>query len=612
MNWFSRLFATPQPASSTPDQLQPAADDPVLSAVDALIDQRDVEAAETLLIQATSSSARTPAFQLRLASCARLRGDTRLSRATCEALLETNADASLIQLELGLCAMAELDLTSALDHLEVAVALHNGNARAWLQLGKCLARLERWHDAEQPLRQALVGLSGEAAAEAWYTLGEAQRMQHRFIDAQQSYKHCLVLKPDHLLCHIAAGHVLMFLEEETTALQHYESAMALSSQLPPSLKLNVASIHQHLGRYDDARAVFERIVDERPGDAVARWYLCQLDLLECRWPQGWASYPSRFGAKAVPYRPMPFPTWEGQPLAGETLLVLADEGLGDEIMFASCLRDVVTRAPSCIVECDPRLHRLFARSFPQLHVVSTERQSSTQWLSGLPTPSFQIFAGDLPALFRKDDTAFPNTAGYLQADPERVAQWRQRLAQLPGTGPIIGLSWRGGITGTRTKARSISAQQWGDILSVPGVRFVNLQYGNYQTELRTLEHTHGVVIHDFPEAIADYDETAALVCALDQVISVCTAIIHLAGSLGRPVWVLTPFAPGWRYTASRDTLPWYPSSRIFRQHRPNDWDGACQDLSAALREATKNVTTDSPACDVLLPRAGVRTAAPPE
>lgn len=593
MNWFSRLFTKQQPATRAAAHLavnQSPAIDENLVALDELIDQRDVEAAETLLSRTGESSALTSELLLRRASCARLRGDTKHARAICDALLETELNASLIQLELGLCAMAELDLSGALDHLEVAVALDAGNARAWLQLGKCLGRLERWRDAEQPLRAALAKLIGEPAAEAWYTLGEAQRMQHRFVDARHSYEHCLSQQPDHMLGHIALGHVLIFLEEESKALQHYESAMTLSAQLPPSLKLNIGSIQQHLGRYDEARAIFESNVNERPGDAVARWYLCQLDLLQCRWPQGWANYPSRFSAKAVPYRPMPFPTWDGKPLNGATLLVLADEGLGDEIMFASCLRDVVDRAPSCIVECDPRLHALFARSFPQLHVVSTERESNTDWLSGLPTPSFQIFAGDLPALFRQDDTSFPRDRGYLVADPARVSQWRKRLALLPGTGPIVGLSWRGGITGTRTKARSISPQHWSEILGTQGVRFVNLQYGNYQSDLRAMEQTHDVVIHDFPEAIADYDETAALVCALDQVVSVCTAIIHLTGALGQPVWILTPFAPGWRYTASRESLPWYPSSRIFRQHQPHDWAGACRDLSLALRDLTNRVT----------------------
>lgn len=594
MRWLCRLFAKDghQPVHrTTAKNSNSNAVDQALVELDALIDRGAVAAAEAQLAELAQRSDEVPLeLRLRQAGCTRLRGDSALAKSICEELLSQSCDASLIQLELGLCAVAEHDLTGAVDHFEVAVSINEENARAWLQLGKCLARLERWRDAEPPLRHALNRLAQQSSTEAWYLLGEVQRMQHRFLDARQSYERCIALEPDHLLCHIALGHVLMFLEEENTALTHYESAMAISPRLPATLKLNVGTIQQNLGRYDDARTIFEALVRERPGDPIARWYLCQLDLLQCRWEHGWANYQSRFGAKAVPYRPMPYPTWDGRTLANETLLILADEGLGDEIMFASCLPEVTQRAQSCIIECDPRLRALLHRSFPNLHVVGTNRESNTDWLRGLPTPSWQIFAGDLPGLFRRDDSAFLSSSGYLKADPERVAYWRHRLLSLPGAGPFIGVSWRGGITGTRTMARSISTEQWAQILGTPGVRFVNLQYGNYRPELEALQKAHGTLIHDFPDAIADYNETAALVCALNLVVSVCTAIVHLSGALGCSVWVLTPFAPGWRYTASRERLPWYPSSRIFRQHRPNEWHGACRDLSLALQRLTISVT----------------------
>jgi hypothetical protein len=132
--------------------------------------------------------------------------------------------------------------------------------------------------------------------------------------------------------------------------------------------------------------------------------------------------------------------------------------------------------------------------------------------------------------------------------------------------------------------------QLAPILGVTGLRFVNLQYGDSRRDLEKIQALHGVEVLDFPEALADYDETAALVGALDLVVTVCTAIVHLAGAMGRPVWILCPLVPGWRYTAHRTVMPWYPSSRLFRQRAYGSWDEACQYLASELRTLTGNVT----------------------
>jgi hypothetical protein len=166
---------------------------------------------------------------------------------------------------------------------------------------------------------------------------------------------------------------------------------------------------------------------------------------------------------------------------------------------------------------------------------------------------------------------FPRHEGYLQANAERCVMWRERLSAL-GPGLKVGISWKGGTLLSRSPLRSIPLPEWGPIFDVPGVRFVSLQYGDAAATVRPLAPRHGTRIVHWQEAIDDYEECAALVSALDLVISVQTAVVHLTGALGKPGWVLVPYCPEWRYGAAGNTMPWYPSLRIFRQSSFGDWD----------------------------------------
>jgi tetratricopeptide (TPR) repeat protein len=604
MKWLKRLLGSADIAASEKATQTTAGDDSRSLAgclgvdgaadLERLLEAGDSAAAEELLAKVLPLHPGQPVLLLKQATCWRLRGELARAKSACDELLSSDCEAAAVHLELAMCCSAEHDLPTAIEHLEVAVRHDPASGIAWFRLGQILMRLNQPREAHEPFRKATERVDEKHAAQAWYLLGETERLQRNLPAAQSAYEACLARDPKHLECLTALGHTHLLTEDELRALTCYESVMAASQQVPASLRLNVGAIHQHLAHFDEAHAILSNLVSERPGDHVARWYLCQLDLLQGRWSEGWANYRARFASGASPYRPMPYQPWAGQPLADEPLLVLADEGLGDEIMFASCLPDLRSRVAHCIVECEPRLRRLFERSFPDIHFVATQRENSTNWLAGLPEPRMQVCAGDLPAYFRASDAAFPKHDGYLQADPERVAYWRARLRETLGDKPAIGISWRGGAVGTRTRARSIDSADWAPILAVPDVGFVNLQYGQYQSERARLESEHGVAIHDFPEAIADYDETAALVAALDLVVTVCTAVVHLTGALGKPAWILTPLSPGWRYTADRTSMPWYPSTRIFRQEAFGDWGHPCREVSRGLHQLTNCVSTSTP------------------
>ncbi|RPI48731.1 MAG: hypothetical protein EHM59_00630 [Betaproteobacteria bacterium] len=193
----------------------------------------------------------------------------------------------------------------------------------------------------------------------------------------------------------------------------------------------------------------------------------------------------------------------------------------------------------------------------------------------------QIAAGSLPLYFRRRLEDFPRHHGYLRAAPERIAHWRQRLASL-GPGLKVGLSWVGGALKTRRALRSIGLPQLSPVLRSPGAHFVSLQYTRCEADIDAFTRDSGIAIHHWPEAIADYDETAALVSALDLVISVTTSIVHLAGALGKPAWILVPTVAEWRYLRSGCSMPWYPSVRLHRQAVLGDWVPVVEEIRSAL------------------------------
>jgi hypothetical protein len=195
---------------------------------------------------------------------------------------------------------------------------------------------------------------------------------------------------------------------------------------------------------------------------------------------GWREYAWRVRIPEVDHwRDYDYPMWQGEALSGKRLLVQAEQGLGDQIMFASCLPDVLANAQSMVLECDPRLAKLFARSFPRAAVYRHRVAGEPPWAHE-PAPDFRARCGDLPRMLRNRDADFPVHAGYLLADPARVAAWRERLSGL-GSGLKVGISWRGGTPGTGQAMRSMPLEVLQPVLATENAHFVSLQYGGVTT-----------------------------------------------------------------------------------------------------------------------------------
>ncbi|HYC49397.1 MAG TPA: tetratricopeptide repeat protein [Burkholderiales bacterium] len=470
-------------------------------------------------------------------------GDAREAEKRYARALELEPGASAAHAQMALLYTGLRRMPEALPHFRAAHAAAPLQGHALESFVRVLLALGG-HD--EALRVAQASAQDHADAASWFSLGLANAACHRYGEALEAHRKALAIEPD--------------------ADRHAHCGIAL----------------QYLGRLAEAQQQYEQALAIDPTHAVAAFHRSLTLLARGRYAQGWRDYELRLASADAVARPRRFARWDGSDPAGRTILVYGEQGLGDEIMFASCVRDLVGVGARCVIECDPRLQRLFARSFPQATVYGAAPDKRVPEAIAALGIDFELPIGSLPLYYRQRSEDFPDHDGYLRADPQRVAAWRTRLAAL-GPGVTVGVSWRGGTHASRQPLRSIPLEAWLPILRLPGVRFVSLQYGDAAGPLDALFAQHGVRITHWPEAIGDYDETAALVTALDLTVTVCTSVVHLAGALGKAVWVMAPAAPEWRYGAAGERMVWYPSARVFRQREGGGWDDVVAAVAAAVR-----------------------------
>jgi hypothetical protein len=365
-------------------------------------------------------------------------------------------------------------------------------------------------------------------------------------------------------------------EEAERALQR---AVTLDAKLAAPL-VALGKLYTAWGRHEAAEAAYVAALERAPQSAEAMGGLGQVELLQGRFDVGWDHYEARKQTDAAPVRKFPFLEWRGESLAGRTVLVHAEQGLGDIILFSSCVPDLQAQGARVILETEPRLAALLARSFPDAIVVGHDsREGGLEWLRGLPEVERHVAIGSLPRFLRAAAERFPAHGGYLRAEPARVAYWRERLATF-GDRPVVGLAWRGGLLRSGGAQRSLNLHELLRSLQGTGARFVSLQYGDVQAEVDDANTLLGEEMQHWPETLIDQDEVAALTSALDAVITVCSTQAHLTGALGLTGCVLVPANPNWRYGAAGAATPWYPSLTLVRQPRLGDWS----DTLAAARD----------------------------
>ena len=503
-----------------------------------------------------------------------------------ERALQLAPDSSIAHCGAGWAALGSGNIEAANDHFIFAQHYDGDSANAALGFSKVLELQGDTPRAMGVLDKALL-----KHPEDPQLLFELARQRHRcgeYDAAVALLRRLLLIVPGSAEALNLLG---LILAREFGDLRAGEAEMRRALSQAPGLlaaRSNLGWILSEQGRLVEALACFDAVIAATPDDAETQLMRAYAHLKRGEFAAGWPDFEARHGSSLAVHRELPFKecTVDGS-LKGKTILVYAEQGLGDQIMFASCIPDLLKTDTKCVLECDERLAALFRRSFPGVRVVPyTSPVARPAWLEDSQSIELKVAAGSLPGRFRRQWEDFPEHAGYLRPDPIKVERWKARLA-LMGRGPYVGISWLGGARQTRRQLRSIPLRQWESLLAIPG-QYVSLQYGECDDEISAFTAQTGLNLQHWNDSLADYDETAALVCALDLVISVCTAVIHLAGALGKPVWVLTPATAEWRYLDHGERLPWYPSAKLFRQAKGESWDAVLQRAEVALKSFKGN------------------------
>ncbi len=592
---------------------RPAATDPQASFKSALAHQRAgrLELAEAAYREVLKALPGNPGVSVNLAIVLRLAGRPKEGLAYCEQavagdpeLIEAHATLGALLTDLGRPDEAvgahqkalSLDPNLVAAHVNLAVAykalgrfadgieaaeraveLAPDVADAHNTLGSLYQAADRLGEAEACYRRCLELAPGQP--QALVNLGVIFALAERYEEAVALYERAIAAAPGDAAGHRNLGAALVRLERLDEAVRHYRRSLEIEPDNAEVL-INLGNALRILGQPGEAIDVFRQALEIEPDDAEAHLGLGVTQLLTGELEAGWDNYAWRWRAEQMAPERRRFAEleWDGGDLAGKTILVWSEQGIGDEIMFATCLPDLLEQArpESCLLECDARLVGLYARTFPELTVVS----------KGAPPPfDVQAPIGDLPRIYRRRFEDFPKTVRHLIPDPEQAALWGQRLDEL-GDGLKVGIAWRGGGYSHIRLRRSVSSNGLRPLLATGGVQFVNLQYGECAEEIAAIAAKTGVVVHDWPDAdpLTDIEGQAAQIAGLDLVIQASNASAHLAGALGVAVWNLVPFSPDYRWFLGRDDSPWYPSMRLFRQPAAGDWTGAVEAAAAALEE----------------------------
>lgn len=494
-------------------------------------------------------------------------GRTGESRTRLEQALARNPGNALARHNLGLAWAHAGDHAQALAHFDLALQLHKAYPDALCNRGIALVNLQRFDDALASFDAALAAQPDHAAALA--QRAAVLLRLGRFEDALAGATAALARDPGRTDALHTQGEALLSLHRFEEALASFGKAVEREPQLPDGHNKRAVAL-MNLRRFDDAADAFDQAAAFAPDPAPVHFNKSMLLLLTGRLREGWALYEWRLrGGKPIPYDAPPGPAWTGEEdLHGKTLWVGAEQGLGDMIQVARYVPLLQARGARVILEAPKPLKPLMASLGGGVQLVA----------KGGPRPPFSLHCPvmSLPGLFATELRTIPAAVPYLHADTGRVQAWTQRLGEAKAL--RVGLAWSGWKGNPGDARRSIPLHLLAPLLALP------VEAHSLQTEYREgdEERMQQLGIADHRQQLTDFAETAALVANLDLVISVDTSVAHLAGAMGKPVWVLLPHLPDYRWLLDRPDSPWYPTATLFRQAAAGDWAAVIAEAASAL------------------------------
>jgi len=544
----------------------------------------------------------------------------------CRQILQTDPDNAEAWYLLGLIQLRQSKLGEAKASLRRAIANRPDHLEAYLRLGGVLLGLREFNEAATCFRAA--AQLAPAAPEASVGLGIALICGKRFDEAIPCFQRALKLKPDHPEAHHFLGDAYRALGKYDEALAAFDRAIQLRpdyaeahnsrgftldemrrpqeavASFDQAIRLRPDHCEAHhnrgvalgkLARYQEAIASFDEAIRLEPDYPEARRNRALALLVRGDLQRGWQEFEWRWKCRDLSMPKHPRPLWEGEPLEGRTILLHVEQGLGDTLQFIRYAALVKARGGRVVVECQK----------PLVPLVETCPGIDRVVLKGEALPEFDVHTPllRLMGLFTTTLETIPAPVPYLRAEPGRIEHWRARIGLLPGF--KIGIAWQGNPKHSRDPDRSFPLAQLEVLARIEGVQLISLQKGFGAEQLRHLGGRFPVV--DFGDDVdpgpGTMRDTPAIMMCMDLIVTPDTALAHLAGALGMPVWIALPRAPDWRWLIEREDSPWYPTARLFRQAERGRWGPVFARMAAALQEiaAKKKTSAEMPAAEPLRP-----------
>ena len=475
------------------------------------------------------------------------------------------------QFNLGIALMEQGELRQAIKSFEAAIGLNPQMVAAHYNLG-CV-----YHDLDQ-LDQAILSYRRALAlqpdfVQACNNLGNAYLENNHLTEAELWFKKAIELRPDYADAYYNLGKAMQERQEFETALQCYRKALSLKPDYSKACN-NSAKIYHDRGQFLQAQLWYQKALAIRPDYAEARFNLATTQLLTGDFVAGWQGYEWRFRRRDW-YRTYPHrfsqPRWDGSPFDGKTVYVHCEQGLGDILQFVRYLPRVKALGGRLVLETIRPMVKLCRRIAAVDQVVEPNKEER-------PAIDFDYYIPllSLPAVFNTTLDTIPNHIPYLSTTPEDLQRWRSRISQ---KGLRIGLVW----AGTSTDPRRACPLAWFTPLTrLKNAFFYGLQKGIAAEQIEVEGLPQGMRLTNLGQEFEDFADTAAVIAQMDLVISIDTSVAHLAGAMGKPLWLLLPDIPDWRWLLDRSDSPWYPTARLFRQKRPGDWQPVIQSIADEL------------------------------
>jgi len=479
-------------------------------------------------------------------------------------LNSTNADS---QFEYANLLTKRGNHAEAIPHFEAALKLKPNWVEVISNLGDTLRQNERFDEAVTMQRRALALRPGDPIILTH--LGNALAKTRAYEEAAEIFRGLIVKDPDALLPRINLGNVYRESGRANDAIAIFEDTLY---RIPDAFEAygNIGMTFSEQGWFASGYLLNQKAVSIKGVHPKVRFNQGLIALALGRFTEGWSEYELRVDVaeQHVARRPPPPPHWHGEDLAGKSILLWTEQGIGDEILYAEMIPDVIAMGARCLITCSKRMVPIFARSFPETLVIGYE--GSAEGVRGAAKFDYQSPVVSLGRYLRPDFAHFPRRPGYLKADPDRTVSLRARYVAMAAGRRIVGLSWRSSAADNGL-AKSATLLDLAPVLAVQNVFFVNLQYGDCGAEIAAVRERFGVdVFQDSSvDPLKDMDAAFAQVAAMDLVITTSNTTAHTAGAQNIPVWVMLPFGQGllWYWFLRHPESAWYPSACLIRPPR---------------------------------------------